>query len=597
MWHAHKLGDALGVARQENKRAAAVTDFLREVLRMASPERARGRQVTVEQALDEASRAVGEMFKGQPMTEAEVRTIIGEIYFELGKFGRAEHEHRAALALREAALGPDHLDTAASRHFIANALRPQGFPLMGLPYARKAFEVRKSRLGAEHRDTLASMELLAWSLSGRRQSAADLAIPTELVEIRSRTSGRDHPDTLIAKARLAQILEWHGRRPEALNLHREAAAGLRNALGTEDTRTLHVLINFAAALQLAGELDEAEALYQQVLEARARVLGPTHIRTRKSMYWLANLMLVRGAPCDAWEARDILERLRAAQKVTGEAEYQRYETYEAMTALADAVEACGEPEAAQAMRLEMIQTYRREWLDALRRNDLSGPPTPVAHVRVGEWKDLLDGVIDPSRHAVRGRWQYVRGGLRVEKALFARLAIPVDVRGSYELEVTFSRTGGSDAMKLFLPVGEGDVCLDISVFGRRNGLQYIWFKDAHQKGNRTASPGQLENDRNYTLLVTVQLLPERRARVEARLDGVPCIAGWEGPQAALQSEAHLPAAATLALGAHDAEYVFHSVRLRMIDGEANLVKFGADKLEDPWWTGDENPAQKYLLLK
>src|SRR5687767_12682306 len=110
VWHNVKLTKALEDSRQQNARAQAVTEFLQDVLKMGSPEQARGRRVTISDALDEASQQVGTKFAGQPLIEAQIRTIIGIVYMELGKVGLAVRQHRAATEILVANLGEEHLE-------------------------------------------------------------------------------------------------------------------------------------------------------------------------------------------------------------------------------------------------------------------------------------------------------------------------------------------------------------------------------------------------------------------------------------------------------------------------------------------------------
>jgi hypothetical protein len=247
-------------------------------------------------------------------------------------------------------------------------------------------------------------------------------------------------------------------------------------------------------------------------------------------------------------------------------------------------------DAANRLRASTMEAIRRYTAAKVLGVSPSASPKVTAPVPAGTFADLLEHV-DPRRYAVRGEWGFVpstgpgvAGGLRVKPGLHARLALPAQVTGDYDLEVDFTRTAGEDGMMLILPVGRGNVGLVTAWHGDANGLNSVWFEQL--SGNAGGQPCRIVNNRPYRLRAMVRLLPEGRCRVEATLDGRPCITGWEGPQDALRTEWHLPPGARLGIGAHDAEYVFHRVRLRPVDADAHLLEFQVDRMVDPVWTDD-----------
>ena len=67
--------------------------------------------------------------------------------------------------------------------------------------------------------------------------------------------------------------------------------------------------------------------------------------------------------------------------------------------------------------------------------------------------DLLP-VIDVQQDTIRGRWLQDDKGLISEGGgPHAQLALPLVVEGNYELQATFFREAGDDAVAFMLPVG------------------------------------------------------------------------------------------------------------------------------------------------
>ena len=77
------------------------------------------------------------------------------------RYGEAEPLVRRALAIKEKALGAEHLDTASSLNNLATVLSAQGRYGEAEPLYRRALAITEKALGAEHLDTASSLNNLA----------------------------------------------------------------------------------------------------------------------------------------------------------------------------------------------------------------------------------------------------------------------------------------------------------------------------------------------------------------------------------------------------------------------------------------------------
>ena len=109
----------------------------------------------------------------------------------------------AALALLAAT--PEHPDTLASRHNLAQALADLGWPEEAEAEHRAVLEAWTRVLGPEHPRVLTGRANLA-------QVLADLGRPEEaeaehraVLQARTRVLGPEHPDTLTSRHNLAAI--------------------------------------------------------------------------------------------------------------------------------------------------------------------------------------------------------------------------------------------------------------------------------------------------------------------------------------------------------------------------------------------------------
>jgi hypothetical protein len=115
------------------------------------------------------------------------------------------------------------------------------------------------------------------------------------------------------------------------------------------------------------------------------------------------------------------------------------------------------------------------------------------------WRDLLDAV-EPGRDAILGEWAFAKNALVANSRNpvdRATLHVPVDFPNSYELSITFHRTGEMGGPFIMLPVNNTFAVLEIdrgdADGGRCSGLSNIGGADAmrnasHLRGLKT-QPG------------------------------------------------------------------------------------------------------------
>ena len=187
----------------------------------------------------------------------------------------------------------------------------------------------------------------------------------------------------------------------------------------------------------------------------------------------------------------------------------------------------------------------------------------------GKAVDILKAV-DIKKDAVRGRWKVQDGGLLVQSNEPAqRIALPVMVAGSYEFDVEFTRTGGSDNIIFMVPVAESEALVSLNAF-----MDTAVFETNHGQGEpkevRT-KVGKLQNNRKYGVRIQV-LVRGDEAQVTVILDGKRLL-GWTGPHAALTraGDWELSRRQCLGMGTWTSNVLFHAARLKMLSGKAKLL--------------------------
>jgi tetratricopeptide (TPR) repeat protein len=185
------------------------------------------------------------------------------------------------------------------------------------------------------------------------------------------------------------------------------------------------------------------------------------------------------------------------------------------------------------------------------------------------WYDYMN-YIDPEKNTVAGKWSFTSGNaLAVTSgAKNSRLILPVTAPGSYELEVVFTRTSGTDAVVVLLPVGRSACALLMGgEGGAASGLDLVNNKP-YEDNETSVRPAALFNESKYTVLARV-VLRQGEAEVIVTLNGRAYIR-WKGPPSALsRAEAwKLPDGRCPGLGSCDSTVIFHKVRMRVLAGDA-----------------------------
>jgi serine/threonine-protein kinase len=329
-------------ARSAEARASAINEFLvHELLRGATPEKARGRELTVAEVLGNASRAVGTALGSEPATEGDVRLALAQSYIALGKFPEARAhaeaaatrfesstaddrlrarrqlvelsllEGRVAAARGEAdalvaacleTLGERHAESLRARLLAARVANAEGRPAAAEPQLRELLETQRRLAPDDWRLSVEIREALVDSLTRSYQVVAAAALAEEALGTLRERLGPDHPATIDALRRLATAKSKLLLHQEALALHREVLALCERTAGPEhpdtadawvDVSVDHSRLNQAGPSRNAGE--RALAIYELSL-------SPEHPRTIRALRNLAVLASQAGQFDDAERA-------------------------------------------------------------------------------------------------------------------------------------------------------------------------------------------------------------------------------------------------------------------------------------------------------
>ena len=277
---------ALVRVQQEADANKAAGDFMRDVLALASPQRAMGKQYTVREALDIAAANVTAGAAGQPLAEAGARVAVGSTFRALGLYQQAYEHLSKALDIRSRERGPQHQETLAVVTELAAVLGDLNRTAEAIDMMSANLAVQQRVLGPLNVDTLRTTNALAWLRFG----SGELEEAERLFRISldgfTRAIGAEVPPTIKARTNIAMALASQGKVEEAQPLAKEAADQHERLLGRKNPDTMYAR-NICAWTLMAGErAAEAEPIWREVVADATEVMGPDH---PYRLYWLNSL--------------------------------------------------------------------------------------------------------------------------------------------------------------------------------------------------------------------------------------------------------------------------------------------------------------------
>jgi tetratricopeptide (TPR) repeat protein len=305
--------DAQAAQRQaEAKEAeanAVVKFFEAKVLAAARPRGQHGglgKDATLRDAIVASLPALAGDFKDQPLVEARLRRALSITFRFLGDPRTAAEQAQRARALYVEQLGPDHPDTLAAMHELANSYHSLDRHADALDLNTAVLAARKRVLGPDHKETLKSMNNLANDYHALGRFSELLALRQETLAAAKRVLGPDDRDMLGCMHNLGTAYEALGRMPEALAQQQETLAAYKRVLGPDDPDTLRNMQALAYSYLYLGRHTEALKLYEELLAANRRVLPPDHRDSLAYILGFGEILELAG------RAREALPRIEEA---------------------------------------------------------------------------------------------------------------------------------------------------------------------------------------------------------------------------------------------------------------------------------------------
>ncbi len=290
---------ATEAAERATREAQAADDlsefFILDVLSAADPSRATDRDLTVREALVNASENIEGKFEERPDVESRIHNALGYLFSQLGSPELAERHHLREWELAEEMDGKFSIESARMMHSVVGSLARQGRD-------DEAIELTKGQLrlidelGTPEAEQLRPRAIgnLGALLARTGQNAEAAPILEEVLRTKRELYGDLHPTTLSTVSSLAAVVRRIGNTERSLELAQEAYAGRTEVFGDGDPRTFNSLNTLATVHAQLEQFDTALTLLRDGTARAQQRLGRDHPAAKTLQMTLAQTLLDSG---------------------------------------------------------------------------------------------------------------------------------------------------------------------------------------------------------------------------------------------------------------------------------------------------------------
>jgi tetratricopeptide (TPR) repeat protein len=299
---AARLQAELDAAKAETEAVKSQQDtrFLENMLKGVGPAVARGRDTTMlHEILDQTAENVGTEMTNQPAVEAELRSLIGKMYFEIGNYDQAEKMQNTALVIDRKLFGPESLEAAASLNDLGLTFSKEGDVAEAESAFQKAVAIRRQHFGNENADVADSLNALATVYRHERRLTESEAATREALGVRQKLFTDNSLEAADSLHNLCVVLGDEGKHPESEATARKMLAMRRKLLGPEDPLVAAALLDVAWAAGYDGKRDEAESLQREALAIQRKFLGDENPAVATTLSSLGQSVRERGSLTEA----------------------------------------------------------------------------------------------------------------------------------------------------------------------------------------------------------------------------------------------------------------------------------------------------------
>jgi tetratricopeptide (TPR) repeat protein/tRNA A-37 threonylcarbamoyl transferase component Bud32 len=410
-------------AEEEAAKALAVSAFMRETLSAANPW-GEGYDVTVAEALDQASERIESSFEDRPLVEAEVRHTIGTAFKNLGRYDRARPLLEAAYDTRTGKLGGDDPETINTLSVLAELAWRDSRYDEAVELGRQLLERHRRVYGEPSPEVAGSLEDLSRILTDAGRFDEASPVLDEALAMNIEVHGERSLQVAACYENMATFMQVSRQDFAAAEKLARTSLEIRRAASATDTMdTASSLNNLGVLILLQGRYDEALPVLRETVEICRRVGGDQHPELARALENLGNVHYRKGEYDTTLELLDEVMTMR--REVLGDDSPDVARTLNNMGMVH---RAAGRPDQAEALLRQAVAGMERAY--GPDHPDVASSRWSLAHVLWGEGKldeaevELREAVAVaerayPEASAGRAAYRLPLGNLLAERGRFA----------------------------------------------------------------------------------------------------------------------------------------------------------------------------------
>ncbi len=349
------LSTLLTRERQARQQSQLVTPLLEDMIKGVGAAVARGGDIRIklQDILDRATKRVRTELHNQPAVEAQLCSLIGMLYVDIGKYDQAIEMVRIALANEEKLHGRNSAETAASLYHLGYSLWKKGDLANAEKAHREALSIRLQLYGTNHADVAASLCGLGSVYNDQFRHKEAEPLLRQALEIRRQLFPTNNLEVAESLQSLALLYQSEGRWPEAEKKAQEFLDMCRKIPGRED-RVAAALEDLAVAAGYNGKRDEQEAAHKEAFAIKRQMLPEGHPYVVKSISNLGEILRLKG---NLTEAHAVLKTAISIQRKLLGDDYP--DTITSLGSFGQVLESEGNLADAEAVYREALASWRR----------------------------------------------------------------------------------------------------------------------------------------------------------------------------------------------------------------------------------------------
>jgi tetratricopeptide (TPR) repeat protein len=219
---------------------------------------------------------------------------LGVYLYQRAEYRQALATQQRALAIKEAAYGPDHLEVARTLTRLGNVQQQLGEFPAARDTQQRALAIKEAAYGPDHPEVAVTLGNLGIVQHMLGESPAARASLEHVLAIYEAVYGSEHPEVAVTLGNLGNIQQELGEFPAARASQERALAIKLAVYGSEHPEVARTLTNLGIVQHMLGESPAARASLERALAIKEAVYGSEHPEVAITLTNLGDVQQVLG---------------------------------------------------------------------------------------------------------------------------------------------------------------------------------------------------------------------------------------------------------------------------------------------------------------